>query len=340
MSEQLSFSERAQALLREIGPERVQTYLEARLAEGTRLATRPDLINAYARLAGAKSADLLEHVLRDKAETGETKAAALDSYRWIVARAQVLGEHAETLEEDLALQERLQPLVMDALKHKDQLVQDAAALALVRTKAIEAAGELAHLLNQGVLGALGREEVERFVQERLGEAWRELYRDPRSTFVGRQGELEQLFKWLRPGSDVRVVCLTGAPGMGKTMLAREYASSSLHKHILWVFCRRGSSYSEIVDAIWFEARKHAGHPPDSSWPSSVMRSPPMLASELAGLTNSETALLVLDDLEIVPPLALTDLVTGLVERLPKLQCLLVGRRVPDIQGAQWLSSIR
>jgi predicted ATPase/DNA-binding SARP family transcriptional activator len=147
---------------------------------------------------------------------------------------------------------------------------------------------------------------------------------PLTRFFGREMELSWLETTLAPGTANRLVTLTGLGGSGKTRLALEAAAklAPSYEGAVWFV-----SLTEADDALRVATAIVSGlqlPPPDSADPTTVLE-------PVVSLLRNRSALLVLDNFEQVVEQG-AGLVRRLLEKLPKLTCLITSRQRLEIGG--------
>lgn len=228
MTSAASPTEVAQLVLREIGRDRVQSYLAQRLDAGISLPSRALMIRAYARLAGQDAFPLLKTIIKNAAEHEESRRAGVQ------AIAEVING-----EKSAVLVNRSQSILVAALGDESEMVRSAAALALVQSGAKRAAARLNKLLGKEQLDPFVEREVQAFLEQlKFREYEAEL-------FVGRESELDEISRLLT--TSTRIVGVQGLPGVGKTSLVRQLVGQSDYEQVLWL---HGAAVSPDELASW------------------------------------------------------------------------------------------
>jgi predicted ATPase/DNA-binding SARP family transcriptional activator len=139
-------------------------------------------------------------------------------------------------------------------------------------------------------------------------------------FHGRHEEMRRL-RQLLTAPDVRLVTLTGPPGIGKTRLALEGAHDLLeafHGAVWYVSLAEVDDAGDLLDALADALRL------DASSGGGTLR---QIVAHLAG----RRALLVLDNLEQVASEA-GPMIAALLARAPRVACLVTSRRTLGMPG--------
>lgn len=235
MTNAVSPTEVTQLLLREIGRDRVQSYLAQRLDAGISLPSRPLMIRAYVKLAGQDAFPLLKATIKNPAEQEQSRRAAVQ------AIAEVM-----TAQKSVALVNRSVSLLLIALHDESEMVRSAAAVALVQSGSKRAAIRLNDLLGKQQLDSFAEREVQAFLeQSNIREYQAEL-------FVGRESELRELSQKLT--TSARIIGVQGLPGVGKTSLVRQFANQANYGQVLWL---HGNAISSDELASWVPSVERA-----------------------------------------------------------------------------------
>ncbi|OYT69110.1 MAG: hypothetical protein CFK48_09290 [Armatimonadetes bacterium CP1_7O] len=146
---------------------------------------------------------------------------------------------------------------------------------------------------------------------------------PLTRCFGREQELQQTAAWLREG--VRLITITGPPGIGKTRLGQELGlrlEPVYDGRVFWVSLREARNESEVrhAFALVFECEtEQAG----DEW-----------LDVLAARIGDAPTLLITDNWEQV--LDSATLLAALLQRLPRLQAVALSRHLLELAGARWL----
>ncbi len=313
-------SDVAQLLLREIGPDRIQTYLVERLRSGTALPTRPRLVRALARLSGIDALPLLREVAASAEESPQSRMAAVDA----LARLFV-----QTSDEEL--RGVVTNLATDQLTASDEWIRSSAAIALVRVGATQIAPDLRKGLKSGSFGPLAEQEIRIFLQRaQLTDVDEIIPRVDPSFFVGRKEILDALANSLETSQKTPVMKLTGFAGVGKTTLAAMYARQAAYELKFWLSGYGQRDLAEWAQELIRQARLQLPHSPSPSTQQYDAGFDWQIAQDqIAALVSNRLALLVVDDFDAsLHPDQLSMFINDLVARLPRLRCLMIARRTP------------
>lgn len=146
---------------------------------------------------------------------------------------------------------------------------------------------------------------------------------PLSRFFGREHELSQLSQLLQQG--VRLITITGAPGIGKTRLGQELGlrmEATYAGRVYWVALREAHSEAEVqrrfAQAFECEAEGNSE----------------ALLELLAHQLGNSPALLITDNWEQV--LDAAPFLAQLLQRVPQLQAIALSRHPLELEGERWL----
>lgn len=318
-----TITDRAQLLFREIGPERIQQYVEQRLSAGPDLPTRHLLIRIYAQLVGEASGALVLKAVQAKDESVATRSAAIAILADLFDRFSSQEFRSEVTATWTA-----------ALNDSSQEVRSAAATALTRHKVDQAVPLLQSLIDKDLLDPVVEEITSQFARESRALAVGQIVPDVED-FLIRRHDLDSLNKLLSSHLS-STLCITGMAGVGKTTLAAYYARQSDHELKFWL---SGSRYRDLAESAqdmlrqaYLQGLAAKGSPLTRPYPEPFDWS--VTRHELIQLLSDKSALLVIDDLDASRhPEELTQFITSLTRALPRLQCLLTSRRV--VRQSQW-----
>ncbi|MDW8107722.1 MAG: BTAD domain-containing putative transcriptional regulator, partial [Armatimonadota bacterium] len=146
---------------------------------------------------------------------------------------------------------------------------------------------------------------------------------PLTRFFGREAELQQAAAMLQQG--VRLLTITGAPGIGKTRFGQELGmrmQEVFAQRVFWVALRDAHTEAEARRAFAqaFECDAEATNE--------------VLCETLAERIGSAPALLITDNWEQV--LDAAPLLEQLLQRLPRLQAVALSRHPLELEGEHWL----
>ncbi|MDW8052635.1 MAG: tetratricopeptide repeat protein [Armatimonadota bacterium] len=146
---------------------------------------------------------------------------------------------------------------------------------------------------------------------------------PLTRFFGREAELRQVMTMLQQG--VRLITITGAPGIGKTRFGQELGirmQEAFGGRVFWVSLRDARTAAEAYRAFAqaFECNAEAAGE--------------TLSAVLAERIGNAPALLITDNWEQV--LDAAPLLAQLLQRLPHLRAVALSRHPLELVGEHWL----
>ncbi|TVM03112.1 MAG: hypothetical protein CV087_06805 [Candidatus Brocadia sp. WS118] len=316
-----TFVEIAQTLLKAIGREQLLAYFTERLNAGKDLSSRPRILAAYAQLAEHDAEPLLIQIVQDQSEKLPTRIAAGNALRSLAKQKSISIKRSDLI-----------TLMMNLLKEPNTEVLNMAAVTLIELKAKEAVFRLRQLHDDRKLDTFALEKVREFVYIEDATTIEDII--PRiDRFVGRFYEIKALTEAFKIS---KIVALIGLGGIGKTALAAQFVRREPYEIKLWLSGARQSDLADLaMEALsqanmWSRIGKQFSKLTDlpSSFDWRIVES--MLASAL----HNHTVLLVIDDYDTIHhENELSEFVRNLISRLPKLNCLIVGRRKPEILNA-------
>lgn len=323
-SETIATAETAQLLLREIGKPHLLRYFSDRLNSGLNLPTRPQLIRAYAQLAGADAKELLKQIITNSEELPISQSMAIE----MLADLELAGPGRTFID--------VIQVITTHLDNPASQVLSAAASALVKLDVQRSTNKLRNLLAQGKLDPSIENDVRRFIQNVVATSVDQIIPPiPEHLFFERQAMLQAIRNALETEEGSRIadiVALTGIPGIGKTTLAARYARQAPFDLIFWFSARHQSDEADFLGRLAQQIDLQRPGTVSDIFYDSLNESFNLESTvqQLITFLKEYTSLLVIDDFDASQHQRdLGRLIESLINRIPKMRCLITSRRPPS-----------
>jgi tetratricopeptide (TPR) repeat protein len=314
MSTRPTGTEIAQSLIKEMGRESLLAYFKKRLLLGKELPSRSQLLAAFAQLAGPDAKDQLIFIARDLTESPNTRVAAVTALGRLAKESNEASRRSELVE-----------VLKKLLDDNPIELRSAVATQLAGLQATVATELLQKLLEEDKLDVLAREEVQKF----LATTGMPAATLPKHSLVGRRQELIALHDAFR---NSQIVALVGIGGVGKSALAASFVETARYDVKVWRSCQYSIDPADLAKSLLLQIEEqinpnapHVGKELEQHFDWARIK------NHLVNLLTDHSALIVLDDYEDQhEENEFIDLLNRLVEALPGIHCLVVGRVIPSM----------
>lgn len=308
--------ENAQIVLRTIGSDNLSAYFSERLKGERNLASRPGMLSAYARLNGLSALSLLFRVANDETEFPATRIAATKSLTLLAEQQPLRINRAAVV-----------TALVNLLEDDGQELRSAAAISLCTLRVREAEKSLRKFTDTDRLNLIAQEETRKFLAAIEASPFRRII-PVTDRFFGRERELYEVSEAFKKS---KIAVLLGLNGMGKTVLAAQYAQQSPYDVKLWLSGLRDATPSELALEVIRQA-EFLLNERRSALPLSESRKAVGWETETKQLLaelSDYTVLMVIDDYQVISEKgSLADFVRTFTSELEKFDCLIVSRFQP------------